>query len=50
MEFLQRLLDSLNCLEVKGKDNLDILLGCIMAIEAKIEQEGANGGQQDTGP
>ena len=41
-EFLERLAMSLNSIEVKGKDNLDTLLGCIMAIEhelAKINAE-----------
>lgn len=34
---LQTLLLSLNTLEVKGKNNLDVLLGCIVAIEHAIE-------------
>lgn len=37
-EFLHTLLNSLNCIEVKGKDNLDTLLGCMMAIERKIAE------------
>ena len=36
--FLKTLLSSLNGLEVKGKDNLDILLGCMFAIEKKIKE------------
>lgn len=35
-EFLIMLLRSLNNIEVKGKDNMDVLLGCMMAIENKI--------------
>lgn len=30
---INRIIHSLNQLEVKGKNNLDILLGCIMALE-----------------
>ena len=40
-EFLRALSRTLNNIEVKGKDNLDMLLGSIMAIEdmiAKIEK------------
>lgn len=43
-EFLANLLKSLDRIEVKGKDNMDIMLGCIVAIEnviAKIEAEEA---------
>lgn len=36
--FLIQLLESLNRIEIKGKDNLDILLGCMMAIENAISQ------------
>ena len=41
-EFLHTLILTLNDIEVKGKNNLDALLGCIMAAEvelAKIESE-----------
>lgn len=37
-EFLKQLLTTLNQLEVKGKTNLDYLLGAIVAIESAIEQ------------
>lgn len=37
-EFFSRLLDSLNQIEVKGKDNIDILLGCMIAVEQMIAQ------------
>lgn len=47
-DFLHTLLNSLNCIEVKGKDNLDTLLGCIMAIEHKIEELSAD--EQTPGP
>ena len=36
--FLKTLLESLNRIEVKGKENIDILLGCIIAIENALEQ------------
>jgi len=35
-EFLNTLLASLNTIEVKGKNNIDVLLGCMMAIEQQI--------------
>lgn len=35
-EFLENLYASLDSLTVKGRDNLDILLGCMMAIERQI--------------
>jgi hypothetical protein len=37
-EFLKKLLASLERISVSGKDNLDILLGCMMSIEEVIEQ------------
>lgn len=49
-EFLEALLKSLNQVEVKGRQNLDVLLGCMMAIENAIAQfetpkeEADNGG------
>ena len=36
--FLRKILSSLNCIEVKGKDNMDYLLGAIMAVEAMLNQ------------
>lgn len=36
LDFLNTLLKSLNFIEVKGKSNMDILLGCIFAVENKI--------------
>lgn len=38
IDFLKSLLTNLNGLEVKGRDNLDILLGCMVAIENVINQ------------
>lgn len=35
-EFLTNLLNSLEQIEVKGKNNLDLMLGCMMAIENVI--------------
>ena len=37
-DFLKTLLASLETIEVKGKNNLDTLLGCMMAIEKAIER------------
>lgn len=37
-DFLERLAMSLNSIEVKGKDNMDTLLGCIIAIEHEIDK------------
>lgn len=45
-EFLETLIATLNSIEVKGKDNLDAVLGCIMAAEhqlAKIQAEISTG-------
>lgn len=53
ISFLNSLLLSLNSVEVKGKQNIDILLGCMMAIEkmiAKIEaEESAGEGEEVNG-
>lgn len=35
-EFLETLIRSLNGIEVKGRDNLELLLGSIMAAEQKL--------------
>lgn len=35
-EFLETLIRSLNEIEVKGRDNLELLLGSIMAAEDKL--------------
>lgn len=42
--FLQGLLDGLNEVEVKGRQNVDTLLGCMMAIEAIIGKDGGGNG------
>ena len=46
-EFLEKLLKSLNELEVKGRNNIDILLGCMMAVENAIEQIPENEGEEN---
>ena len=49
-EFLRTLLTSLNSIEVKGKNNIDVLLGCIMAVERminKIEAEETTGESEE---
>ena len=45
-EFLTTLISTLNDIEVKGKSNMDSLLGCILACEhelSKIQAENATG-------
>lgn len=43
---LNVLLTELDGVEVKGRDNVDTLLGCMMAVEAIIGKEGGdNSGQ-----
>lgn len=37
-DFLKKILASLNSIEVKGRENMDYLLGAIMAIETMINQ------------
>lgn len=37
-EFLKTLLASLGTIEVRGRDNLDTLLGCMLAAERKIAE------------
>lgn len=37
-EFLRSLLRSLDQLEVRGRENLDIVLGCMLAIEQVLTQ------------
>lgn len=48
-EFLERLLQSLNEIEVKGKANIDILLGCMMAVEQAIKKMDEKEGQETNG-
>lgn len=40
---LRVLLDELDEVEVKGRQKVDTLLGCMMAVEAIIGKEGENG-------
>ena len=37
-ETLSRIITTLNQIEVKGKDNLDKLLGCIMVLERMLSE------------
>ena len=49
-EVFNSLLATLNDIEVKGKDNMDKLLGCIMACEhqlAKIRAEESTGEEEN---
>ena len=43
MKELHALLDELDEVEVKGRQNVDTLLGCMLALEAIIGKEGDNG-------
>lgn len=36
--FLRKILASLNSIEVKGRENMDYLLGAIIAVEAMLNQ------------
>ena len=36
---IQDIINSLNQIEVKGRENLDRLLGCILALEAVLEAQ-----------
>ena len=45
-DFLETLIATLNGIEIKGKDNMDALLGCIVAAErelAKLNAEESTG-------
>lgn len=49
IDFLKTLLRSLGSIEVKGRENMDLLLGCIIAVErmiAKIEAEETTGSEE----
>jgi len=51
-DFLTTLLKSLDKIEVKGKENIDILLGCMMAVEqmiAQLEAPAENDKEADNG-
>lgn len=47
-EFLTSLLQTLNCIEVKGKDNVNYLLGCILAIEGALKQMDSENKEEST--
>lgn len=48
---IKAMINTLNQMEVKGKDNLDRLLGCIMVLEKALNEMNApkkpEGGEQD---
>lgn len=47
---IEDIIATLNGIEVKGKDNLDKLLGSILALEAVVESQNAkakNGGEDN---
>lgn len=46
-EFLDALIKSLCMVEVKGKDNMNILLGCILAAEEMKAKLAANAAQEN---
>lgn len=37
MTLVRMVISTLNCIEVKGKDNLDKLLGCINVLETFVQ-------------
>ena len=37
-EFLRKMITSLNSLEIKGRENMSIVLGCIIACEQKLAE------------
>ena len=47
--FLNELLTTLNLIEVKGKRNMDYLLGAILAVENAIEQLTPKEAEEDNG-
>ena len=47
--FLESLLASLNQIEVKGRNNMDYLLGAILAVERAIAQLETEGGDENGG-
>ena len=53
LRFLDILENTLNSIDVKGRDNLNRMVGCLMAIdkmrEAMRKEETANGRQSDIG-
>ena len=48
-DFLRQLLTSLEQVEVRGKHNLDIMLGCMMAIEQAIKKMETPEQEEDNG-
>ena len=51
METLKKVIDTLGRIEVHGKDNLDMLLGCILALEQlniqSVKKEESENGEQE---
>lgn len=48
MGIIEDIIRSLNAIEVHGKNNLGLLLGCISALEELARNEGVtNGGQEN---
>ena len=49
MEIIQLIIKSLNQIEVKGKDNMDRMLGCIQGLERldRALEEAHNNGDQN---
>lgn len=46
MPTLEQIIETLNTISVSGRENLDKLLGCIIALEA-MERRDDDAGQQD---
>mgnify|MGYP007133743655 CR=1 FL=1 len=51
-QFIDNLILSLNSIEVKGEDNLNVLLGCILAVKklkAELNKPKETGEDEDNG-
>lgn len=49
INFLKALYKSLNLIEVRGKENMDILLGCLVAIDRQIRSMESEGEEKEDG-
>lgn len=41
---LQHVLQTLDLIEIHGKENMDMLLGCILTLEKLVKEDNPNGG------
>ena len=47
INLVQALIDTLNCIEVHGEDNLSRLLGCINLLKSVVNQTESNEGGEE---